>query len=125
VLIGAPTTACLTQTDPVILCDPVDTPSLAGIVQLAMRIPPLSVVSMNIVAPPTIVIPAHAVMCIPPLSVVSIHMVASATMVFRVVMRIQPLLVVFIDTAAPAVVELAAPAPSPAASYSNDVSVGT
>jgi hypothetical protein len=75
---------------------------------VAIRTPPLSVVSMNTAAPETIIVSTHVVMGIRPLSVVSIHIVASATAVFQVIMRIQPHLVVFMDAAATAVVELAA-----------------
>jgi hypothetical protein len=70
-----------------------------------------------------------------PLSVVSIHIVASTIAVFQVIMRIQPHLVVFMDAAATAVVELAAfvtvVRPTalcmvrPTALCSNNVSVGS
>jgi hypothetical protein len=96
-------------------------------------------VSMNIAAPVTIIISiiisTHAVRGTRPLSVVSIHIVASTTAVFQVIMRIQPHLVVFMDAAATAVVELAAFATvvrwtalcmvSPTALCSNNVSVGS
>ena len=83
-------------------------------------------VSINLAAPATITISARVVICIPPLSVVSMEMVASVTIVFQVVMGIQPLLAVFTDAVATAVVEMVAfvTVARPTALCSSNVSVG-
>ena len=82
---------------------------------------------ITLAAPAAIIIPAHVVMCIPPLSVVSMEMVTSATMVFWVAICTQPLLVIFMGAAATAVVELVdfVMVVRPTALYSNNVSVGS
>ena len=83
-------------------------------------------VSINLAAPATMTISARVVICIPPHSAVSMEMVASVTIVFQVVIGVQPLLVVFTDAAATAVVEMAAfvTVVRPIALCNNNVSVG-
>lgn len=88
------------------------------IVQVAMRTPPLSMVSMNAAAPEIVTISVHKAMGIPPPCIVFIEIATSITMVLRVAMCILPVSVLSMEMAALETVV------RPAALCSKGVSVG-